>query len=37
MPYLPIHHQVLGWSMKDNVDVPIAADDHLRPKYVVFK
>jgi peptide/nickel transport system substrate-binding protein len=37
MPYLPIHHQVLGWSMKDNVDVPIAADDHLRPRYVVFK
>ena len=37
MPYVPIHHQVLAWGMTDNVDVPIASDDALRPRYTVMK
>lgn len=37
MPYVPIHHQVLAWASKDNIDIPIAADDALRPRFVVMK
>lgn len=36
-PYLPIHHQVIAWGMSENFDIPIAADDGLRPRYVVKK
>jgi len=25
--YLPLHHQVITWAMRDNVDVPIMVDD----------
>ncbi|MEP6432436.1 MAG: ABC transporter substrate-binding protein, partial [Lentilitoribacter sp.] len=34
-PYLPIHHQVLAWGMADNFDIPIAADDFPRPRFMV--
>lgn len=34
-PFIPLHHQVIAWAMKDSVDVPIAADDDLRPRYIV--
>ena len=34
-PYLPIHHQVLAWGMADNFDIPIAADDFPRPRFIV--
>ena len=37
MPYLPIHHQVIAWAMSDGFDIPIAADDALRPRFVVKK
>jgi len=36
MPYLPVHHQVLGWSMKDNYDIPMDAQDYLQPRFVVI-
>ena len=36
-PYVPIHHQVLAWGSTKNVDIPIAADDALRPRFVVMK
>ena len=36
-PYVPIHHQVLAWGSTENVDIPIAADDALRPRFVVMK
>lgn len=34
-PYIPIHHQVIAWGLSDKFDIPIAADDALRPRYVV--
>jgi len=37
MPYVPIHHQVIAWGMKDNVDAPIGSDDALRPRFVVMQ
>ena len=37
MPYLPIHHQVIAWASSDAFDIPIAADDALRPRFVVKK
>ena len=37
VPYLPVHHQVLAWGMAENLDIPIASDDALRPRYVVMK
>ncbi len=37
MPYIPIHHQVIAWGMADGVDAPIAADDFLRPRFVVMQ
>ena len=37
MPYVPIHHQVLAWGSTQDVDIPIAADDALRPRFVVMK
>lgn len=35
MPYLPLHHQVIAWAMADGFEIPIAADDGLRPRFVV--
>ena len=37
MPYVPIHHQVIAWGMSEGLDVPIAADDALRPRFAVMK
>ncbi len=37
MPYVPIHHQVIAWGMADNLDIPIAADDAMRPRFAVMK
>jgi peptide/nickel transport system substrate-binding protein len=36
MPYLPVHHQVLGWSMRENYDIPMDAQDYLQPRFVVI-
>jgi len=36
MPYVPIHHQVIAHAMTDKVDEPIAADDALRPRFIVM-
>jgi len=36
-PYIPIHHQVIAWAMSDKVETPMAADDGLRPRFVVMK
>lgn len=35
MPYIPLHHQVIAWGIKDNFDVPQGSDDALRPRFVV--
>ncbi|MEM7188329.1 MAG: ABC transporter substrate-binding protein, partial [Pseudomonadota bacterium] len=37
MPYVPIHHQVIAWGMAEGLDVPIASDDALRPRFAVMK
>lgn len=36
-PYLPIHHQVIAWAKSDAFDIPIGADDALRPRFIVKK
>lgn len=28
--YLPLHHQVIAWAMRDRLDIPISADDEPR-------
>ena len=35
--YIPIHHQVLNWGMKSNVDTIVAPDDAAKFKYFSFK
>ncbi|NRB02297.1 MAG: ABC transporter substrate-binding protein [Rhodobacteraceae bacterium] len=35
--YIPIHHQVLNWGMKSNVDTIVAPDDAAKFKYFKFK
>jgi len=35
--YVPLHHQVIAWAISDKFDLPIAADDALRPRFVVMK
>jgi peptide/nickel transport system substrate-binding protein len=35
--YLPLHHQVIVWAMKDKIDIPIVADDGVRFIYTKFK
>ncbi|MEM7059130.1 MAG: ABC transporter substrate-binding protein [Pseudomonadota bacterium] len=35
--YLPIHHQVLNWGMKSNVDTVVAPDDAAKFKWFKFK
>jgi len=37
MPYVPLHHQVIAWAMSEDFDIPIAADDALRPRFAVKK
>jgi peptide/nickel transport system substrate-binding protein len=37
MPYVPLHHQVIAWAMSDKFDIPIGADDRMRPNYAVAK
>ena len=36
MPYVPLHHQVIAHAMSTKVDEPIAADDALRPRFIVM-
>jgi len=35
--YLPLHHQVIVWSMSDKVTTPIFATDSPNFKYAVMK
>ncbi|NKB59318.1 MAG: ABC transporter substrate-binding protein [Alphaproteobacteria bacterium] len=35
--YLPLHHQVIVWAMRDKIDLPIVADDGVRFIYTKFK
>lgn len=35
--YIPIHHQVLNWGMKSNVDTIVAPDDTAKFKYFKLK
>jgi len=37
IPYLPLHHQVIVWSMTDKVDMPIFANDSPNFKYAKMK
>lgn len=32
--YLPVHHQVLNWGMKDNVDIGVDPEDQPKVKYI---
>lgn len=35
--YLPLHHQVIAWAMKDKVETPIFSDDSVRWAYGTVK
>jgi peptide/nickel transport system substrate-binding protein len=35
--YLPIHHQVLNWGMKDNINFPVQPEDQPHFKFLTFK
>ena len=35
--YLPIHHQVLNWGMKSNIETVVAPDDAAKFKWFTFK
>ncbi len=35
--YLPVHHQVLNWGMKDNIDFKVQPEDQPHFKYLKFK
>ena len=37
MPYLPLHHQLIVWSMSDKVTIPIFANDSPNFKYSTMK
>ena len=37
MPYLPLHHQLIVWSMSDKVTIPIFANDSPNFKYSKMK
>jgi peptide/nickel transport system substrate-binding protein len=36
-PYAPVHHQVIAWGISDKFDIPIGADDAIRPRFIVAK
>lgn len=35
--YLPIHHQILNWGMKDTIDFPVQPEDQPHFKFLKFK
>ena len=37
MVYLPLHHQVINWAMKDKLDLPISPNDRPQFRYANFK
>ena len=37
MPYLPLHHQLIVWSMSDKLDMPIFPNDSPNFKYAKMK
>lgn len=37
MVYIPLHHQVIAWAMRDRLELPIAADDTPRFRLARFK
>ena len=35
--YLPIHHQVLNWGIKSNIDFPVQPEDQPHFKFLKYK
>jgi len=35
--YLPLHHQMLNWAMKDNIDFPVQSENTPYFKYLKYK
>jgi peptide/nickel transport system substrate-binding protein len=35
--YLPLHHQVLNWAMKSNIEFPVQGEDQPHFMYMTFK
>jgi peptide/nickel transport system substrate-binding protein len=33
VPYIPIHHQVLNWAMRDDIVATVDPDDQVKAKY----
>ncbi|MEM1286594.1 MAG: ABC transporter substrate-binding protein [Pseudomonadota bacterium] len=34
--YIPLHHQVLNWGMRDNIDFPVQPEDQPHFKFLTF-
>jgi peptide/nickel transport system substrate-binding protein len=37
LPYVPLHHQVIVWAMKKNIEMPIAPDDQPQFRWLKIK
>jgi peptide/nickel transport system substrate-binding protein len=35
--YIPVHHQMLAYATKNNVDIPVDPENQVKLKYVAFK
>jgi peptide/nickel transport system substrate-binding protein len=35
--YIPLHHQVIVWAMRDTIDMPMSADNDPRFRYLTYK
>jgi peptide/nickel transport system substrate-binding protein len=35
--YLPVHHQMLAYGMKNNLEIPVDPENQVKMKYVAFK
>jgi peptide/nickel transport system substrate-binding protein len=37
LPYIAVHHQMLAYATKNNIEVPVDAENQVKLKYVAFK
>jgi peptide/nickel transport system substrate-binding protein len=37
VPYIAVHHQMLAYATKNNIDIPVDPENQVKLKYVAFK
>lgn len=35
-PYIPVHHQILNWAMRDGIEATVDPDDQVKVKYLIM-